>query len=368
MDSIAAPINDIQFPTVTVCHNGQRQPDRWAYLETILNFVKFSQDCFFDKYNDIAEEYAKTVLDEKCDKKLSKVRSDFKFLLTKIANQMKGWTMFKSNTKDQPILNDFFPHYEDGYINQAVADLLSKRKINRGLFFQLPAKYTATEAEISDILSYHLNVSRQVFFDSKCQDEQCWKNIDFANKALQWLHNVANTDPNQPFGSFLASFLSEMEYTGFRNDKYLEKMPQNICNKITANEKFLHNFFQRLSKSLGLNGTRTLSLLDLPMMFGNLHETTLNNGPFLKTSQFSFYSMCQVNPKFNPPEEKNCFGKWLHFIEKGMLYIKLSINLYNCLTHFTFQLDMFNIHVIEMILIRHVATIGQRRLDMTSNL
>ena len=40
MDSIAAPINDIQFPTVTVCQNGHRQPDRWAYLETVLNFVK----------------------------------------------------------------------------------------------------------------------------------------------------------------------------------------------------------------------------------------------------------------------------------------------------------------------------------------
>ena len=75
----------------------------------------------------------------------------------------------------------------------------------------------------------------------------------------------------------------------------------------------------RLSKSLGLNGTRTMSLLDLPMMFANLHETTLNNGPFLKTNQFFFYSMCQIRPKFNPPEEKNCFGKWLHFIEKGMI-------------------------------------------------
>ena len=74
MDSIAAPINDIQFPTVTVCHNNQRQPDRWAYLETILNFVKFSQDCFFDKYNDLSEEYAKTVLDEKCDKKVSALK------------------------------------------------------------------------------------------------------------------------------------------------------------------------------------------------------------------------------------------------------------------------------------------------------
>ena len=41
VDSIAAPIDLIQFPTITVCHEESRQPDNWAFLETVLNNKPF---------------------------------------------------------------------------------------------------------------------------------------------------------------------------------------------------------------------------------------------------------------------------------------------------------------------------------------
>ena len=41
MDSIAAPIEDIQFPTVTVCQDEFKEPDNWAAIEAILNNVAF---------------------------------------------------------------------------------------------------------------------------------------------------------------------------------------------------------------------------------------------------------------------------------------------------------------------------------------
>ena len=41
LDSIAAPISMIQFPTVTICQDEYKRPDNWAFLETILNNLAF---------------------------------------------------------------------------------------------------------------------------------------------------------------------------------------------------------------------------------------------------------------------------------------------------------------------------------------
>ena len=41
LDSIAAPVTSIQFPTVTVCQEEFHPKDHWAILENILNFVAF---------------------------------------------------------------------------------------------------------------------------------------------------------------------------------------------------------------------------------------------------------------------------------------------------------------------------------------
>ena len=44
MDSIAAPIRELQFPTVTVCPEKNKPPDNWAALEVLLNFVAYECD------------------------------------------------------------------------------------------------------------------------------------------------------------------------------------------------------------------------------------------------------------------------------------------------------------------------------------
>ena len=42
LDTIAAPINNIQFPTVTVCADTKEPPDNWAFLENLLDFLDFN--------------------------------------------------------------------------------------------------------------------------------------------------------------------------------------------------------------------------------------------------------------------------------------------------------------------------------------
>ena len=43
IESIATPIQEVQFPTVTVCQNTKTHPDNWSYLEKLVNILDFSQ-------------------------------------------------------------------------------------------------------------------------------------------------------------------------------------------------------------------------------------------------------------------------------------------------------------------------------------
>ena len=45
LDSITAPIDDVQFPTITVC--SADQPNTWAFLESVLNNI--AVECDNDK-------------------------------------------------------------------------------------------------------------------------------------------------------------------------------------------------------------------------------------------------------------------------------------------------------------------------------
>ena len=78
MDSIAAPIEDIQFPTVTVCQDEFKEPDNWAAIEAILNNVAFT--C---KEN--PRSWDKVMPCEATEN----VRNDFQFLINSVVEIFK---------------------------------------------------------------------------------------------------------------------------------------------------------------------------------------------------------------------------------------------------------------------------------------
>ena len=52
LDSIAEPIDSLQFPTVTVCRDQSKDPaDNWAFLENLLNFLAFKCTIVNDHIN-----------------------------------------------------------------------------------------------------------------------------------------------------------------------------------------------------------------------------------------------------------------------------------------------------------------------------
>ena len=99
LDSIAAPVTSIQFPTVTVCQEEFHPKDNWAILENILNFVAF--ECTDDPYVLSQHEYGYSLA--LCNETV-KVREDFQFLIASVTdfflNQLKNGCWNKQSFKN----------------------------------------------------------------------------------------------------------------------------------------------------------------------------------------------------------------------------------------------------------------------------
>ena len=67
LDSIATPIQEVQFPTVTVCPHEESPPDNWSFMEKFLNAIAFTGD------NAITED----------------IRSDIEGILTELVLKME---------------------------------------------------------------------------------------------------------------------------------------------------------------------------------------------------------------------------------------------------------------------------------------
>ena len=81
LDSIAAPINMIQFPTVTICQDEYKPPDNWAFLETILNNIAF--ECSTDNDDENLPPCEKT----------TKIRNDFEDVIQSVVQKFRAWLM-----------------------------------------------------------------------------------------------------------------------------------------------------------------------------------------------------------------------------------------------------------------------------------
>ena len=77
LDTIAVPIDNVQFPTVTACSNYRFDPpNNWAIIENTLNLVKF--DC--------------REKDKDC-KLTNSVHKDFGFLIEPLIDIFNEWLL-----------------------------------------------------------------------------------------------------------------------------------------------------------------------------------------------------------------------------------------------------------------------------------
>ena len=240
LESITRPIQEVQFPTVTVCPNEQTPPDNWAFLEKVLNAVAISKSNV-DIWQDILQPIKKQLFDRMEEKYGSNPTSPM-------------WTSNQDNWQE--------------FVRESIkaSQLICKNKIS------VNDLRTMTEDEMKKSEQQYLGKEPD-FFDlvSSC-DECCEKERDKdVFKRMINARFFVNSATPVGLGTFL-SFFANLTHSTYHNKPYsifdLEKevLYNEFCKKMSTMERFLQQYFTDLGVALGFKTNHSMSLFDLPSM------------------------------------------------------------------------------------------------------
>ena len=337
LDTIVAPIEEIQFPTVTVCQDESKAPDNWAFLETVMNSIAFK--C-----------YDPTIKKRKKVKNLStcsttrSIRKDFRFLLTSIVQTFHKALTYEGN--NATMFQDLFDKYQNSQLLKNIIENVNEGKITKHQLFQLPIEYFAQNVNFSDVL----------LKDYSLEDGHKYEESNFPlNESLEWtiialldemVISIPDKKDNQrseklkanlgsEFGHMISNYLSsndesrggpgQCKYgciepnnltsfhtaTVFQLRAQLGKRVVDPCHILSDKEKFLHLIFTNFSKAVGFNDSELVSLYDLPAMLANpgtTHESL---------TQALLYSRCKNNDtNYILYEVLDCQEEWDNYISE----------------------------------------------------
>ena len=309
MDSIAAPIKNIQRPTVTVCPDEDTPPDNWAPIEVIANYLSFA--CTNSEY----QAYIPGVdLLPLCNS-TKHIRKDFEYVIKAITRDMTKWMV-------DPALQ--VSHEEvrgDSSMNELiwkVAEAITDGKVDRHLVENLPSDYFGIDANIKSILKSLINetdVDYSFFYNyyynnynedkANCTSNECLATLKQFYGIVEAMYE-ANPSPNLPFGSLLSWFLPQ-EYEQFSNDVKILGMNSLDVDSYFIEQKqaYLnaHNLFTELTKYYGFKANESISLFDIPAIMSENKEKEKVRA----SNSYAFY-MTQNN--ITQAELSRCYNVW----------------------------------------------------------
>ena len=311
MDSIAAPVKDIQFPTITVCRDENKPPDNWALIELIFNNLAF--ECEDSTYYGLPS----------CND-TTNIRNDIKFLIETVSRMIRG------------LMNQ--PEFQDNTFNvwssdtvklvEKVAVSLTNGDIKLRDFTNLPNRYFGVKTAMEPILRAIVNeteVDYWLFYNYyateappiNCSSSQCQDNLKSAWTTVQTLSEVTSVQQNLPFGSFICGFLPHL-YDTFCEDCFpkesffsfaANQSPPNCA--LMQEDQFFHGKFSSISKYFGFD--KAISLYDVPAIMSTTN--TMSYGMVKRSQSFS-YTWCQKNMSVDSSDV--CYMAWKHYSEMPM--------------------------------------------------
>ena len=365
MDSIAAPITNLQLPTVTICNDEEKIPESWAFLEQILNFASFRcPEGSFDR-----------CLTTKT------IRDDFKFLVQPIAKDFKGWFFQnKKNITNAPVLDWQLCHSGEAedtdQFNERcpvilwknyLAEMMKQRKLSDRDLYDLAMKsFGRMDRELGDLIEKEIGIELPEFQeeDPYCKSKKCQSNIRRLNVYLQLIYLIK--DGQAPdLGTALKS-LTSMDRTS-THDEFPSFKASNFYNeefscdegnyRLKNNELWLHQYFTNLSKTAGFEDEELVSLYDVPGMVSTL---TKLQREYLYGPQNFIYSRCTNDVHFELRNVIECFNKWRASLDNTGMLMFHSIS--NVVTRHQFLLIKVSIHVMMLHIKRNVAISGVENL------
>ena len=321
LDSIAAPIKLIQFPTVTVCQEEFHPLDQWAGIENILNFVALEctdyVDVIFGEYGRYFPACNDTV----------KVRKDFEFLISSVIDY------FEKELKDKYFAQG--SNFSTNVIINGLLELVNQGKITVEELSNLPLKYFSKEfislsGFYKDLDKYSQRNSSNAVENTNATDETkiqikiVQELMDFLAKDFYMMSSVDGQ--NMRLGSFLAHFIhlkkflsfeptnlfydeffenSGCEYDEYEEYNYEFHEVKFCCNALDENELFLHEYFSSLSTLFGLSNN--ISLFDVPSILANIDVT---KNIMLTKHQPFVYTRCQKEDELQFFPFVECVKEW----------------------------------------------------------
>ena len=295
LDSIAASIKDVQFPSVTVCPERFTKPDNWALPQLILN--SFAFECY--EKSSKSSEFPNCTL-------TTKIREDFvKEIVKELQSELISWAYdpevkFNRVKPDLTMLDELAIAIKQK--NFSLAELKSTYVDNFGM---------KTYQEIKKALKEKFKQ-----FKGDCKDNGC-KSLANVTKIVQSVGKMLfHTGKGMPFGTFMRSFVevlsSDEKESSLSNAKLYNLGYKNIqrCKDINDLENRLHTILNKIAISFGLPKNLTISLFDIPSMVSNFDfENTLNMG----NKDVFVYSQCQHESKLFAIDQ--CMTRWSKYLQ-----------------------------------------------------
>ena len=146
LDSIATPVEFVQFPTITVCNDKFNEVhDNWAAIENIFNFVDYS--CYtvadsikYGRYCNVTEQ----------------LRNDFKFLFESLVNVHMKSLLSNGNINQSLKLLNNGNQRSSGFskLLRIATDVVSSGNMSMNELEKLPVEYFNKMVSYKDV-SFH---------------------------------------------------------------------------------------------------------------------------------------------------------------------------------------------------------------------
>ena len=270
VEDFEAPLNNVEFPAITVGHEPSYQTDNWALPEIIFNFFEFtcsmkSDDC----------------------KKSEALRADFKPFLDDIYNIITE--MIDEINVDEKSLqqNEEFPMDHVEIVLQAILNNETTLEDLEDTLKDSIGKYSYTHSAYKDFVEVFLNNDN----DEPKTTIECKNNcVLLKSNVTKFMLKVLALDlpPKYGFGTLLRSFASDIGTTfgEFYSNKKGKNVEQCLFNQ---KENILHSLMVSLNKNL--TDTK-VTLFDVPSLFKVRQDEDIQEIP---AHNIPIHSLCSYS-------------------------------------------------------------------------
>ena len=295
LDTIAAPIKDVQFPTVTVCNDPiLNPPDNWGFVENVLNQFQFRCD------------------DSLTCNKTEPLRKDYEFVIEFALKNFLKWVLKPENLDhSERILKPVVMTEEKfDYMIVHFEKLVTNGSLSIKEVEDLSVKYFMKQINMVEV-DMKIDSKDQNIQEEHCNSTTCKK---IKNLVHLLFHVTIGNGKNFKFhfGSFLRNFMNNFKSFDLLR-KHLDSSCAlmsfpckiNSCFSLRKGEKQLHGLFALMSTLIGFKND--ISLYELPGIL------SYDQQPIL-TPQLFYYERCKRSLKVNLMKIHYCHRIWLDFI------------------------------------------------------